>query len=73
MARGLPCSICGYRFTPGDLMAAWAAVCFRNEGSVYGNKRIRWPHRKRAGCRCPECDHIQTLVTNVSRDCLEMA
>jgi DNA-directed RNA polymerase subunit RPC12/RpoP len=73
MPRGIPCDICGYRFTAGDLMAAWSIVCFRNEGSFYGKKRIRWPARKRAGCICPECGHRQVLVTDVSRDLLEMA
>ena len=71
--RGIWCDMCGYRFMIGTFMNAWAAVCFRNEGSPYGKKRVRWPARKRAGADCPECGHRQVLCTNVSRDVLEMA
>ena len=73
VSPGIRCDVCGYRFTVGTFWNAWAAVCSTNEGSVYGKKRVRWPARKRAGAVCPECNHRQVLVTNVSRDCLEMA
>lgn len=72
--RGCPCAVCGYRFNPGDVFAAFFTVALPagKRGSPY-KRNPRWPHRKQAGVLCPECGTHMVLVTVLCRDELEFA